>query len=382
MTPQDFSDRSIDPANSSLEPPPIVGPPHHHAPAAPPIVRSARPSNDGGPTRRGFRLYPVTLVIVIAFFGWLLIFPIVTSSPDLFDTISGRMSRFVGSLVFAGIVAALAWLVAGKSSWAGNVILCVILGLHATGTVLWDVRAMHARRDRENAARLESLNQEISNEIKQQIESGQHVGVGVDDFRRRVNQLAEIAGDSNDLSAKAGRAMAAALGEIEPQVAAYTAAMNAMAESGGLDVTQIKSLEVLDERIRSIQEFRDANEAFLAEYSGIPDRVGAILLNQDVSASDATKFSKEVLREPKFKLQIEIRESDREVADVGLQILGLLRSEWDAWSFDAEQGAVLFEDENQIAPFNKLNEQLQQATDRASQLLKRLAVLMETPTTP
>jgi hypothetical protein len=279
-----------------------------------------------------------------------------------------RVLISLAPLIIGSLLGKLAYIIAGRSNWTGNIVFSLIIGVVLTGTVMKDV--VSARNDRNLGALrdIERLAGDVQSSSREQLESKGYIEYDEDDVRRANQQLQDIAsslqGDERIIVEEIAKINA----NISQHALALQKATDTCTEAGSFDPATIRSREALAERRAMFEGMRDANEALTEAVRSVRTDLERRLRERNMSMNVRTAAVNQAVLGMNTPLLLRIRESDRVLATTAIEILNLLEANWGQWEIDPADGMTIWTTDAQVAQHNELIEAILEAAAEQERL--------------
>jgi len=185
-----------------------------------------------------------------------------------------------------------------------------------------------------------------------------------------ANRLEEfkttLGAEAQKLSAEERKPLTAAqevVARIQPQMAEYEAALNALSQASFVSPGTIKTPEELRARVDLVERFQKANEALAIYFQTAETGYRAALDKMGVAEKLKAGAIEGFSHGGNFDLNFKIHESNRRLAKSMLEMLKLLSREWGSWRTN-DQNEVIFDREDAVKEFETLQGQLTAAARR------------------
>ncbi|HZJ14343.1 MAG TPA: hypothetical protein VFD27_04800 [Chthoniobacteraceae bacterium] len=193
-----------------------------------------------------------------------------------------------------------------------------------------------------------------------------------------ANRLEEfkstLGAEAQKLNAEERKPLVAAqevVARIQPQMAEYEAALNALSEASFVSPGTIKTEEELRARGELVERFQKANEALAVYFQTAEASYRAALDKMGVAEKLKAGAIEGFQRGGNFDLNFKIHEANRRLASSMLEMLKLLSREWGSWRTN-DQNEVIFDHEDAVKEFETLQGQLTAAARRHETAEKEL----------
>ena len=306
----------------------------------------------------------------------LVIWPAVSVRDDQAMSFSYRVGTFLGAGLIGILFGAIGWFAGRRSVLAANVGFAAIIGLTGTGTVLRDLQLERAARNQMAFQRIEQWRQSMAAQDTARLESGK---LNVDDgeLNRRIDAIRSASGEAGGDVARIGAAVADLLGELVPANKAFTDAVKAFTDDGGVRVETLLSIKAIDHRIELVNIMQTANESVRSRIKAMPKRYREILVAKDLSTSQVNA-AMIGFQDGTVQILLQIRDCEQRAGENMLARLRLLKDHWARWHRDMESGKIIFMDGELVKQYNDYGNDSQKIVEEEAALQRKLIDLAST----
>ena len=323
----------------------------HPSNPTPPSSDAPAPAH-GKPPRRS---------IQIAWWGWLVFFAALAVAVYVrafnapIEESSYYAGAFFGAIVFPLLGAWLAWVISGRGNrTVASVTLAAVSLLVPLGHMsVARMAAMQAQRQQNQQQLVDAMDQ-LHDDYSKALDSGEFY-VAPERARQIADTLERAASGTPD--AIMARAAADLLREMAQHAQPYEQAARQLMAAGGVQPAGLDTVAAIDARLKLVQEFAAANEQFDQVLAAVPAQTRARLKQAGAPDVAAEAFMRGANRN--LILVREVRRTDRQLAVLMADTLGLLKSAWGAWELDRSTGSLLFERDADLNRYQQLVTQIQ-----------------------
>lgn len=282
----------------------------------------------------------------------------------------------VGTLLFATLLALLAWAVSRKSTLVMNIAFTCVVGMAVLGRGAMlartlsgsprDTKMLDAMIQQGNSMRSENLERYRRGEIADAGEVSQQAAKMLKDAASKIED-------------DEGKAVLSVFADMTVELGAaakpYSDALKVFADAGGLDTATLVERQTIDDRIAMVEEMGRANESFeqavRSLIEGARRRFAAAALSPHNQGKAEAGWVKSM------RMQLRLRANQREVVDEMKATLVLLRDNFDSWGFEPGDPQVKFADDAVLTKYNAHVERIQQLGRDEEALMQELAKPMK-----
>ncbi len=148
---------------------------------------------------------------------------------------------------------------------------------------------------------------------------------------RYLTTMEQKAATLSGTDGKIARASVAMMRSIQPDRAAYLAAIHAV-ENVGVDSYHFNSKTDLEESVAGLKQLRAAGDRLSAAFQALPDRFIKELEAQGVSPDEIEAARDEFIDKAEVEMLVEILAADNKVYSAISKLTSLLKREWGNWT--------------------------------------------------
>ncbi len=313
-------------------------------------------------------------------FGGLFFLPAVVLPPlhyfirDLtLDRVSMGSAELAGGLVFVLLAYLFSVLIGWiRRSRTAVSVTFIVLGLLTLGGQLGDLE-QRGRESRQFREAMDELTHDLDSRARERFEQD-NFDVDVEGVEMVKRRITEATGDGTREQRITGEVATAFMDRIQEAALAHGEAVDQLMARSPLGPSWINSPEDLEDARRRTLAFRECNEVL------------ALVINTDV-AEFQREFERRGISDPSYAREfvrgmrsradyqplLELRETDRRLADLLLDACDLLESHWSDWQYDLDHDSVVFSKDEPLHRWNQIIMEVQAVADRQS-ALQRAAV--------
>lgn len=331
-------------------------------PAHPPLA----PQSNKAPFRLHNACAAFVLLGAAAFWGYVA----ARYGLDASTKLASTLVPFAVSLGVISLLSYLAFLVSRRSSRVASFVFCSVLTAWLVGQAFVLDRAIERRRGQAAAdapvERLLDLRDDILEKSREQDREGAHAAID------KMEDALAKQGEGVGHEAAAARAFARILAEIQTSGKRYDDAVAAFGAVGGPDMSGVKSAEDVDARLARIAEMSKANDALETDMKGLARKARSELEAEGLTGRHLEGHHGAFVRSANIAMQLEFRQNQRDVSQALTRMLTILKNEFGAWTYNAEQFALEFESDEAAAQYNEAVGALNAASEREAVLQEKL----------
>ncbi|MBX3324158.1 MAG: hypothetical protein KF757_14360 [Phycisphaeraceae bacterium] len=327
---------------------------------------------------------------VIALPCWLIFFvlkmldsaTIVSDAPDKFEA-----ARGVGIVLGSFLTLAICWGIAlgiglvsrsKRTSYASVfvVLSCFIAFGQVWGHLQETLRQYGTSPQDKSVAELQAYQAEVQDRRRAQIESGDY-SIDTNTLDETAERLRAAGAASGTMQDRVIAEVSAALVErVRDASAAYTAAVNALADPSAFDLVWIEDREDLDDIRRRVAQFRVANEGLRSATSPTLEYFETEFAKRGIADPfHAADFFQTVRNHSKHAIVLQLRDLDAEFCDLGDRAVALLDKNWKEWSFDPETGELFLHNDELFEGWNAITDRVNAIAAEQTRLIHEIAGL-------
>lgn len=295
------------------------------------------------------------------------------------EQISTGAAKLVGGMIFV-VLAYLVSLAIGsvrRSRFA--VSLCfVILGLlAASGQLSALERRGSDQRDLKQA--MNELAQDSNARARERLEQGNldFDSEAIDQAKARMTQATADGPRDQRIT---GEVAVVYLDRVQKAAQVHSDTTDLLLERSPLDPSWIRTPEDIEDARQRTLTFRDANRQLLLAFNV---RVADIQREfEQRGLSDpgyARGFINGMQSRPDYKLMLDIRETDRQFAELLLQACDLLEEHWNDWEYDTSLANIVFNNDEVLERWHQIVVEVQQIAERQVALQRAIVGLPPLP---
>jgi hypothetical protein len=251
----------------------------------------------------------------------------------------------------------------------GGLILAAIVVLVVVSIISIVAKRVESRQALQSLqVESESLRQEYLASFDSQATSGgqaEFLDRHVQNMERQVERM-------SGADATVLRATIAAFKDMRPSVIAYDNAGADVELDGGFDPAVFKAVKDIDRVVGRLKGLQAASVALAAQVRVLPDRFADELRQTGVSEANVGSALRGFRSGANIDRMLSTHQDDQDGCSVMIQMLNVLKREWNRWEFDVEQEGVVFDRDNAADEYNELAEKLSVIIERQMQTQREL----------
>jgi hypothetical protein len=235
----------------------------------------------------------------------------------------------------------------------------VAIGVREGGRKFRERKAQRA----EGLRQLDAARNDMVDALRRSVETGEPV----EDPAKHLQEYdARLTNATEHLSAAERRPVIAGqrvLARLTPLLQNYTRELKTLENEGFTKPASLASREAIHARAEAVSRFDKANAELLTFYRGVEDAYREELKKERINEMALRQAVDGFRAGANIPLNITIREADAALAQLMQKTLDLLDRSWGRWRV-ADTGEVLFDEDEALAQFSAVQNELQQTAER------------------